>query len=894
MARGPSRAASQNAFRGTVGATRTQIVQVTMPAGEIVAATVHVAVDALADPELAERLQADALNTVEVPVVYHDPAAEVMVLVLGESDRRRELAERARLYGELAAEKVAVPAYVRDFGVVFGGTGLRAYLEGRAEAALERARGSDGAATIERDRAQLERDRAQLERRRGELTAREGDLDRARAEIERTHREHERRAAELDVAGADLAQRLAEADRLRGELARAREAAPVAPARAPSAPVAPAAEAVDESTNPFDLQAETTIAPAIAPPEPPVPAGADPLTTEARDLPAGGSDPWIDGFLAGQARAAIAVPDGEPGARLALRLAGPASALVRGGLDVRVQLHRTAAYPVVAITIGSPAALRGAGHAHATALLDIAAEPDKRALAALEKQFTLAVDLVLEGRRVRRAVVIAPLAGNVGYVVRAAQDHLRTMAAEHVETSFARGKKAVLAPDFDLLGLAHDEAAEWKAEKIEQLDTAAHVRRAIAMARRFARPSREDYLVCVRGYPLERWHHERRAALARAVELGLWMGSDLAQVAVSEGLARSRKDLIARLDTAFERVLADTALNDLDVDAAEDNRSAIAEEGRALGVAVSQGGGTGKARAIASDAEPVASGTIEGGKGRPVTLDFKPKTVDDLIALLDDRAHRVAAALELCERGDPRAARPVIASVRRMSRSEAVRVLGSSVKFGEAAAPALTAGLASSKAFLRHGCALALALLRTEAGTESVIDLLLSEPTEIWREIARAVGQVGAPALMTLASRYGRLGDRATPAARERIAWAMAHVGVRGGKQAVETLASGHSAVAPVARDALERMAPAARDDLHVRAGATGGSAPGRDVTVNRAFSRRFFEALERGLPELAAEGLEALDASGPMEMLDESDLVEDLDEEDGEAELDESDLIPT
>jgi hypothetical protein len=122
----------------------------------------------------------------------------------------------------------------------------------------------------------------------------------------------------------------------------------------------------------------------------------------------------------------------------------------------------------------------------------------------------------------------------------------------------------------------------------------------------------------------------------------------------------------------------------------------------------------------------------------------------------------------------------------------------------------------------------------------------------------------------------------------------MAHVGVRGSKQAIETLAAGHSAVAPVAREALERMDPAARDDLHVRAGATGGSAPGRDVTVNRAFSRRFFEALERGSPALAAEGLEALDASGPMEMLDESDLVEDADEEDGEAELDESDLIPT
>src|SRR5205085_3452461 len=112
-------------------------------------------------------------------------------------------------------------------------------------------------------------------------------------------------------------------------------------------------------------------------------------------------------------------------------------------------------------------------------------------------------------------------------------------------------------------------------------------------------------------------------------------------------------------------------------------------------------------------------------------------------------------------------------------RAEAVRVLGMSVKFGEAAKLPLMAGLGSSKAFLRHGCALALALLRSEDGTQAVIDLLLSEPTEIWREVARAIGQVGPTALLPLASTYGRLGDQATPGAEERVAWAMAHVAVR-------------------------------------------------------------------------------------------------------------------
>jgi hypothetical protein len=233
----------------------------------------------------------------------------------------------------------------------------------------------------------------------------------------------------------------------------------------------------------------------------------------------------------------------------------------------------------------------------------------------------------------------------------------------------------------------------------------------------------------------------------------------------------------------------------------------------------------------------------------------------------------------------------VIASVSKMSRAEAVRVLGLSVKFGDAAAQPLTAGLASSKGFLRHGCALALALLRTEAGTQAVIELLLNEPTEIWREVARAIGQVGPTGLIPLASNYSRLGERLTPQHAERVAWAMAHIAVRGGKAAVETMAGGASVVAPVAKHALELHASAARDQTSVRPNANGSQA-GRDVTVNRAFSRRFFEALEQGLPEAGAAALEDLDASSPMELLDDADLVEDTDDE--EAELDEADLIST
>lgn len=904
MARGSLRAATQNAYRGAAGATRQAAVHVTLPTGEIASVPVYTAVDVVADPELGQRLLGDdparALNTlrtpdggtlvVSTPVVYHDPSNELMALVLAETDRHRELAERARLLAEMAADPTTpVPRYAREFQVVFGARGLRAFLEEKAEKAVAAGR----AAEAERE---LDRERALAERRRAEAAAQASELERLRVEVERRGHELERRTAELDLVRADLERATQEIAQLRVELERrAREAArpvPAAVARLRTAP--PAVEPRDEApTGPFDLgepdqdKIPTATQPALdardeptsITPPPELPPGADPVSTTVAEAAPDGNDGWLAPVVQGAAPHALAVDDG--GVRLALR--APAG-LARGPLDLRLQLHRTASYPAVTLTVGTPAALRGVAGAEglrATAILDVAAELDRRALAALSKRFALTVELVADGRRLRRAVLTAPLEENVAYVTRAAQDHLRGVAAEG-QPSPARARQELAAPGFDLLGAQHPEASEFRDDKLGQLATAQQLRRALAIARRFSRPAREDYLVTTRGYPLRLWHARRREVLARAVEWGVWMGPELAQAAVSEGLARSRKDLVTRLLAAFEAMVADAAVNDLDGDAADDNRKALAEEAKALGIAGTNGART-------AEDGVVASGTIDAG--RPAArLETRGRSVEELIALLDDRAQRVAAALELCERADPRAIRPVLHAVRRMQRTEAVRVLGAVVKFGEAAAPALTAGLGSSKAFLRHGCALALGMLRTEAGTEAVIDLLLAEPTEIWRELARAVGQIGPSALMPLAARMGQIGAGASPAERERVAWAMAHIGVRGGKGAVETLAGGASVVAPIARHALELMAPAARDDLR-------GTGPGREVTVNRAFSRKFFEALgQGGLAAAASAELEALDASGPMELLDEADLidVDGMADADDEAELDESDLIET
>jgi hypothetical protein len=62
---------------------------------------------------------------VDVPFIYHDPNARVFALVIPERARAREMSERVKLLEELMrAKEEDVPAYVRNFVVLYGHQGL--------------------------------------------------------------------------------------------------------------------------------------------------------------------------------------------------------------------------------------------------------------------------------------------------------------------------------------------------------------------------------------------------------------------------------------------------------------------------------------------------------------------------------------------------------------------------------------------------------------------------------------------------------------------------------------------------------------------------------------------------------------------------------------------------
>ncbi|MEO8551473.1 MAG: hypothetical protein ABI678_15955, partial [Kofleriaceae bacterium] len=817
MARGHARAPSQSAYRGTIGRTQTATVHVTGPNGDLVTGTVYTTLDAVSDPELVEKLHADVLNTITapdgmalqlaVPIVYHDPAAELMVLVLGDAHRQRELVERIEVLERLRGDDATIPAYAKDFKVVFGSAGLRAYLEERAHEALSQARSSDSAKDADkkradlagreeafaRDRAQLEHAKAQVEQTRILLEQARVQLDRERSQLAHDRADQQRAHDELDRLRAEQRARVIASVQV-PVVAQTLAGVAVPPDLQEPTNVGAEPEPLENVTSPLsllhdpDLIDHTPLPPPLAlhehsqehPRVPPplteisteihiafeqatsasapaakpktngvngarqhdwptdeettgtaiIPPGSDPLTTETQDLGQVTHDNWLD-FAATGSSSVFEVTNGR--VRLALLVDEQQARGLGGALDVRLLLHRVSTYPIITLVLGPPAALRVPSPTQlATVTLDIGAELDRQVLGTLAKQFALDVVVIFRGAPIRGARLTAPLADNAAYILRAADDHLRGIQSDgESEASFQVARDLVGAADYDLLGAQHAETGEFRDDKLAQLQTAQHLRRALAIARRFARPSREDYLICSRGFPLQRWRELRRHVLESAVAWGIWMGPELAQVAVSEGLARSRRDLIMKLDAGFDELRRHDTAFDIDADAADDNAKAIADEARALGVELRKKNGA----AIKSEDAVVVSGSIEGV---PANGALSGTSTDELVALLDDKAQRVAAATELCNRGPSVgavAAAPVIAAVKKMSRAEAVRILGKCVKFGPDAARPLIEGLGSSKAFLRHGCALALALLRTEEGTEAVIDALISEPTEVWREI---------------------------------------------------------------------------------------------------------------------------------------------------------------
>jgi hypothetical protein len=588
-------------------------------------------------------------------------------------------------------------------------------------------------------------------------------------------------------------------------------------------------------------------------------------------------------------------------------------------LQVLVQLHRLPTYPLLALVVlaGPP------DDRERFALgfpLDFVSPADRAVLDGLASEFRLVLDLYGVDRAPTLSRELrAPLAENVRYLLSLAEEHLRAVPTP--QRSYADARLTYLADSYDRLG---KKATAFTEDSFSLIPGPAAARVAVNVVDFWSDRENEDYLVLVRSFPLPWWRRIRTRVLTAALEHGIALSQRLQTLALAQGLAQSRRDLWTRVLKAASEVLQRQRVNDLDPEAETDNWAAIIRECDAAQVSVERRivelvdglqarlaprpitrtmpglpalavppqpappaaapppapPPPAPAAASAEGAAPVVTATVaHPGRTAPTELppdqDLSDRPVAELLRELERKDGRKDAALELCRRGDRQHLPALFACVRRMTRSEAIRVLPALVRFGAAAEPLFVEGLEARKSFLRQGCALALGSMKASESTDALVKLLIEEPTEIWREVARALGDIGRASVMSLAARI----READAEGRERITVALAHVAARGNKAPVEALAGGRdSAASQCAQRALERADDIKRQDSEVRG---EGSESPRETTMVRSFTRHFFESLQ-GEEKVSPDVVE----------LDASELVMEDEEEQGEEELGDEDIL--
>jgi hypothetical protein len=152
--------------------------------------------------------------------------------------------------------------------------------------------------------------------------------------------------------------------------------------------------------------------------------------------------------------------------------------------------------------------------------------------------------------------------------------------------------------------------------------------------------------------------------------------------------------------------------------------------------------------------------------------------------------------------------------------------------------------------------------------------MLLGEPSNVWKEASRALGDLGNLALGALVAGVKTADARG----RERLAWALSQTAlVDACLVEVEAMAKGRDAqLARVAGRALQLMHQVRSSDQEVR-----GGKPLSEHTIVRSFSRQFFESMAGEVSELDED-----DILEQEEMLDDSDIIEE------EVEVSEEDIL--
>jgi CpXC motif protein len=539
---------------------------------------------------------------------------------------------------------------------------------------------------------------------------------------------------------------------------------------------------------------------------------------------------------------------------------GALESFLPGHVELRAQLHRLPSYPLLALTLlaldppGGPSRPRPEEARLLSLALDVARAAHRVVLEALGRRCTLSLELYdSQYLPVVAHTVTASLEENVRRLAAEAKDALDRLAP--ATRSFDRARTQFFSAGYDRLGRT---PIDLPAED-DPLDRPGLVRAALSQVARWSEPNAEAYLVEIRSLALPQWRQLRARVVRRALDVGIAVPRPLVERSAKEhgSALPSWTELLEIQVRRFTEVAARLKPNDLSATEEADNWELLMRECSLAGVVIDE-----QVRKLAqASLKRARVGQAGGG------IDLRTLATAELTALLEQKDLRRDAAVILCERRETPTLPLIFAAIRRMARHEANVVLPAVTRFGTAAEKWLLEGLKSKKSFMRQGCALALGALGTPLGIDAVCKLLVTEPTEIWSEVARAVGDLGLTAVTPLSAMVREVDIEE----RDRIVEALAHVAARGGaaaQKAVEAVAASRDGlVAAVAQRGLGRMAQVRSADAELRRSQQEG-------TVVRGFSRRFYEVLagasgDTGAVELSPADLEEVDDEEVDELTD-------------------------
>ncbi|MCA9662154.1 MAG: hypothetical protein KC486_27700 [Myxococcales bacterium] len=358
-------------------------------------------------------------------------------------------------------------------------------------------------------------------------------------------------------------------------------------------------------------------------------------------------------------------------------------------------------------------------------------------------------------------------------------------------------------------------------------------------------------LLEVDGLELAAYDHIRRSVLSAAVEFGLTPASRFWRRILGPEVGPNAEAIVQRL----ARTRASGRGGDLPGEAGVENwyrMKELADRKRvpyppelrdALNL---DEGGRGPKRPLGRrrSAQPpmVASGVIgDSGPSTPAPPAPPPSR------------NRLAKATEILE-GVPtmEELNGVIRSMEEFDADEILAILPPLAELGSSITPGMVDRLRSRRREVRQSAAILLGLARDGRAIDPLAKALLAEETNVWRDIARALGNFGPRVVGSLCDLLRRVEPATRDYAANRVARALAEVVLSDGisrsgpgRHAVEALVDVQDPViASAATHALATLTDVSSAGEEIR-----GERPLAENTAVRGFSRRAYEAITT--PEL-------------------------------------------